>query len=403
VFASRQRASRLLLASATALGALALLALGMFLGGHPGWMPSTLRGAFEEHTQGTFMQGVLDDVSSQYYRPVSLSRLVNAGLSGAVASLDDPYSHYYSPSTYSSFQNITNPQDDGIGVEVLPNPRGLEIAEAFPNSPAARAGLGYGDVITAVGGVRLAGRSEQFDSGLIRGRPGTKVTLTVLQHGRLRVLTLRRASVTVPVASSKLLRYHGRRIGYLLFTQFTQGSGDQLRAQVRRMLAEGAQGLILDLRGNGGGLLAQAINVASIFIPDGTIVSTRGRAVGDQVYMAQGNAIAPHIPLVVLVNRGTASSAEIVTGALKDRGRALVVGTNTYGKGVFQEVQTLSNGGALDITVGEYYTPNGQNLGAGGVREGRGISPNVYVAEPAHAQGDRQLAVAERELAAEIR
>lgn len=380
-----------------------MLALGIFLGGHPGWMPSGLRDAFEQRTPATFMQSVLDEVSNDYYRPVRLNSLVNAGLSGAVASLDDPYSHYYSPSSYSSFENITNPQDDGIGVEVLPNPRGLEIAEAFPNSPAARAGLGYGDVITAVGGTALAGRSEAFASKLIRGRPGSKVTLTVLARGRRRVMTLRRASVTVPVASSKLLHYGGKRIGYLLFTQFTQGSGDQLRAQVRKMLSEGAQGLILDLRGNGGGLLAQAINVASIFLPDGTVVSTRGRAVGDQVYMAQGNAIAPRIPLVVLVNRGTASSAEIVTGALKDRGRARVVGTNTFGKGVFQEVQTLSNGGALDITVGEYYTPNGQNLGAGGVREGRGITPNVYVTQPAHGGADRQLAAAQRVLAAEIR
>jgi carboxyl-terminal processing protease len=393
----------MLLAATGTLAVLALLALGMFLGGHPGWMPSALRGAFVQRTPGTFMQAVLDDVSREYYRPVAVNRLVNAGLSGAVASLDDPYSHYYSPSTYASFENITNPQDDGIGVEVLPNPKGLEVAEAFPDSPAARAGLRYGDLIVAVGGTSLAGRSEAFASKLIRGRPGSRVTLTVLENGHRRVLTLERASVTVPVASSKLLSYHGRRIGYLLFTQFTQGSGEQLRAQVRRMLHDGAQGLILDLRDNGGGLLAQAINVASIFIPDGTIVSTRGRAVGDQAYIAQGNAIAPHIPLVVLVNRGTASSAEIVTGALKDRGRALVVGTNTYGKGVFQEVQTLSNGGALDITVGEYFTPNGQNLGAGGVKEGPGISPNVYVAEPTHARADRQLAVAERTLAAEIR
>jgi carboxyl-terminal processing protease len=387
----------------SAVALLAVLALGIFLGGHPGWMPSGLRDAFEQRTPGSFMQSVLDQVSNDYYRPVRLNKLVNSGLSGAVASLDDPYSHYYSPSTYSSFQNITNPQDDGIGVEVLPNPHGLEVAEAFPGSPAARAGLRYGDVITAVGATSLAGRSEAFASQLIRGRPGTKVRLTVLQNGHREVLTLERASVTVPVASSKLLHYHGKRIGYLLFSQFTEDSGDQLRAQVREMQRQGAQGLILDLRDNGGGLLAQAINVASIFIPDGTIVSTRGRAVGEQVYMAQGNAIAPHIPLVVLVNRGTASSAEIVTGALKDHRRALVVGTNTFGKGVFQEVQTLSNGGALDITVGEYFTPNGENLGAGGVKEGRGITPNVYAAEPAHGRGDHQLAVAQRVLAAEIR
>ncbi len=345
---------------------------------------------------------MLDLVARDYYREVNISKLVNAGLSGAVASLDDPYSHYYSPATYRSFQQLTNPRDEGIGVEVVPDPKGLEIAAVFPGSPAARAGLTHGDVIIAVGSVSLAGRSAEFAARLIRGRPGTKVTLTVLEGSRRRVLSLRRADVTVPVASSRLLRYRGRRIGYLQFTQFSQGSGDQLRAQVRRVLGEGAQGLILDLRDNGGGYLSQAINVASIFIPRGTIVTTRGRAVGTQVYTAQGNAIAPKLPLVVLVNRDTASSAEIVTAALKDRGRAKIVGTNTFGKGVFQEVQNLPGGAALELTVGEYFTPSGRNLGAGGVKEGRGVSPNVYVAEPPHSTVDRQLQVAERVLAAEI-
>ena len=144
------------------------------------------------------------------------------------------------------------------------------------------------------------------------------------------------------------------------------------------MLHAGAQALILDLRGNGGGLLDEAVKVASIFIPDGTIVSTDGRSQPRQVYVAKGDAIAPRIPMVVLVDRGTASAAEIVTGALKDRGRAKVVGTHTYGKGVFQEIETLPNGGALDITVGEYFTPSGRNLGGGGVREGAGIPPDVY-------------------------
>jgi len=384
------------------LAALALLALGVWLGGHPSWMPGGLRHAFVQRSEGGYMQRVLDLVARDYYREVNISKLVNAGLSGAVASLDDPYSHYYSPATYRSFQQLTNPRDEGIGVEVVPDPKGLEIAAVFPGSPAARAGLTHGDVIIAVGSVSLAGRSAEFAARLIRGRPGTKVTLTVLEGSRRRVLSLRRADVTVPVASSRLLRYRGRRIGYLQFTQFSQGSGDQLRAQVRRVLGEGAQGLILDLRDNGGGYLSQAINVASIFIPRGTIVTTRGRAVGTQVYTAQGNAIAPKLPLVVLVNRDTASSAEIVTAALKDRGRAKIVGTNTFGKGVFQEVQNLPGGAALELTVGEYFTPSGRNLGAGGVKEGRGVSPNVYVAEPPHSTVDRQLQVAERVLAAEI-
>ncbi len=189
----------------------------------------------------------------------------------------------------------------------------------------------------------------------------------------------------------------------MTLTSFTQGAGAELRANVNKALHAGARGLILDLRENGGGLLDEGVNVASIFIPDGTIVSTDGRSQPRQVYTAKGNAISTSIPLVVLVDRGTASAAEIVTGALQDRGRATVVGTHTYGKGVFQEIEPLPNGGALDITVGEYFTPDGHNLGGGGVREGAGIKPNVYAIDNPHTQPDEALQVAERTVSAKLR
>jgi carboxyl-terminal processing protease len=214
---------------------------------------------------------------------------------------------------------------------------------------------------------------------------------------------MKRANIVVPVASGRMIFYHGVKIGYVQLTSFTDGAGSELRAQVGRLLRAGARGLILDLRENGGGLLDQAVAVASIFIPDGTIVSTDGRSQPRQVYLAKGGAIAVHQPMAVLVDHGTASAAEIVTAALKDRHRALVVGTRTYGKGVFQEIEPLPNGGALDITVGEYFTPSGRNLGGGGVREGAGISPDVYAASNPRATTDTQLGVAERTVAAQVR
>jgi carboxyl-terminal processing protease len=320
-----------------------------------------------------------------------------------VASLDDPYSRYYSPSAYRSFLNEPNPHLSGIGIDVLPDPHGLRVVDVFPGSPAARAGLAHGDLIVKVGTTPLAGHSATFASSLIKGPPGTDVVLTVLRDGKSQVVTIRRANLVVPVASEYITRYHGVKIGYLQLTAFTEGAGAQLRADVQRALSGGAQALILDLRENGGGLLTEAVNVGSIFIPNGTIVTTSGRSQPRQVYLAQGNALAPKIPMVVLVDRDTASAAEIVTGALKDRGRAKVVGTHTYGKGVFQEIQPLPNGGALDITVGEYFTPNGQNLGGGGVREGAGIAPDVYASDNPAAPGDQALGVAERVVAAEVR
>jgi carboxyl-terminal processing protease len=388
------------------------LVVGLWFGGHPSWLPSPLRSVFVSQTASERqVQTVLSMISKEYYRPVNTQKLVNAGLQSAVASLGDPYSHYYPPQEYRSFLQETNPQVSGIGVAVntVPTARGLEIVEVYPGSPAARAGLVHGDVVTAVGSTKLAGRSVQQDSNMIRGRAGTKVILTVLHHGHERQITVTRADVVVPVAASRMLDFHGLRLGYLEFSQFSQGSANELRAQLQRVLRRGAQGLILDLRANPGGLLEEAIRVASLFIPDGTIVTTRGRSQPTVVYTALGHALAPRLPLVVIVDRGTASSAEIVTGALKDRGRATIVGTRTYGKGVFQEIQNLPGGGALDITVGEYFTPNGQNLGAPGVAqghsvaEGRGIVPNVFVYDNPQDPGTKALAAAERVLAAKIR
>ena len=146
------------------------------------------------------------------------------------------------------------------------------------------------------------------------------------------------------------------------------------------MLHEGARGIVFDLRDNGGGLVAEAQLIASVFIPHGVIVTTRGRVQPTQTLYAVGGAISPQIPMVVLVDSNTASSSEIVTAALQDHHRATVVGTHTFGKGVFQEEMPLSNGGALDITVGEYYTPDGRNLGGGGIKQGAGVEPEVKVA-----------------------
>jgi carboxyl-terminal processing protease len=384
---------------------LVALVVGIWLGGHPSWIPSSIRGAFVDESGAQIVDEELNVLARDYYRPVNRKQLLGKGMEAMVASLNDPYSHYYDPSAYRAFLDETNPHV-AVGIDVLPDPRGLRVVEVYPGYPAALAGLHNGDVIIRVGSTSLAGRSAQSGTNLIRGSAGTRVVLTVLRGKRTRVLTITRVNRVVPVASETIVSYHGVKIGDLGLTAFTDGSGAQLRANVNQALRQGARALILDLRENGGGLLEEAVNVASIFIPDGTIVSTAGRSQPRQVYLAKGGAIATKIPMVVLVNRDTASSAEIVTGALKDRGRALVVGTRTYGKGVFQEIEPLSNGGALDITVGEYFTPNGQNLGAADgaasateVRQGAGIQPNVYASDsnPSHA-----LQVAERVVAARV-
>ncbi|MGB9185859.1 MAG: S41 family peptidase [Solirubrobacteraceae bacterium] len=380
------------------------LVIGLWFGGHPSWLPSPLQSVFvSQSSEEQLLNDVYGLLQRDYYRPVTRTALVNQGLAGAVASLGDPYSHYFSPADYRSFQNQSNPHLSGVGIDVVTEPQGLRVVDVFQGSPAAKAGLGHGDLISRVGSTSLAGRSSSFSASLIKGRPGTRVTLTVKSGNRSRVVSLVRADITIPVASGHVAAYRGRKLGVVQLTSFTAGSGSELRAQVDKVLKAGAQGLILDLRENGGGLLQEGVNVASIFIPDGTIVTTDGRSQPRQVYMAKGGAISTKIPLVVLVDHGTASAAEIVTGALQDRKRALVVGAHTYGKGVFQEIQPLPNGGALDFTVGEYFTPSGRNLGGGGVRRGAGISPNIYANTGLRAKTDTALRVAERIVAAELK
>jgi carboxyl-terminal processing protease len=390
--------------AALVLAAVVVLAVGLWFGGHPSWLPGPLRSAFtSQSSSDKLVNQVFGLLSKDYYRKINRSDLVNKGLAAAVASLGDPYSHYYNPTDYHSFQNETDPHLTGIGIDIEAKPRGLLVQDVFAGSPAAKAGLTSGDLITHAGTTSLANRSSKFSSSLIKGRAGTAVMLTVQRGSRRRTVRVVRANVTVPVAGGKILDYKGSKLGYVDLTSFAQGSGDEVRAQVDRVRRQGARALILDLRENGGGLLEEGVNVASIFIPDGTIVSTDGRSQPRQVYMAKGNAIPTSIPLVVLVDHNTASAAEIVTGALQDRGRAKVVGTRTYGKGVFQEIEPLSNGGALDFTIGEYFTPSGHNLGGGGVRRGAGIAPNVYAVTLPHAHTDTGLTAAEKTVAAELR
>lgn len=401
----KRRSPRTLPVLLGVLGALVVLCLGIYLGGHPSDLPGPVRDAFVGGDDTQLMREALDTVDRIYYRKVDRATLVNRGIEGAIASLNDQFSHYFDPRTYKAFEQVTNPSFSGIGVTVRPERGGgLTIESVIRGTPAAAAGLRPGDRIVAVNGRSLSGRSSDYAIGLIKGQPGTKVTLTIVRDGRRTTQRVQRARVTEPVVAGRIVRRGGTAYGDVVFTSFTEGSAAQVHASVERLLRGGARGIVLDLRGNGGGLLNEAVDVASIFIPDGTIVSTDGRALARHVYTATGGAIPSSVPVVVLVDRGTASSAEIVTGALQDRHRAEVVGTNTYGKGVFQEIRELPNGGALDLTVGQYFLPSGRNLGGGGVREGRGIAPNVRASDdPATPRRDEALDAALRALAAEPR
>ena len=382
-----------------------LLAVGLWFGGHPEDLPGFLRNAFVANRQTQVVDEAIQRISSDYYRKIPTSKLSNASISGVVASLGDRFSHYLTPSEYHEFDEP--PHFTGIGVSVGPAHRGLLIAHVFDSSPAAHVGLKPGELIIAVNGRKLEGLSADAATALIKGLPGTDVSLEIetprSAHGRAARHTLKitRAVISEPVVASMTKTLRGIKLGVVALATFSPGAHGEVREGVEKELKAGARGIVFDLRSNGGGLVEEAQLIASIFIAKGTIVSTRGRTQPSQTLDATGDAIPAKIPVVVLVDSNTASAAEIVTAALQDHRRATVVGTHTFGKGVFQEEQGLSNGGALDITVGEYFTPNGRNLGGGGVKQGAGITPEVLVSKGVDTS--HGLNVALSTLAAKVR
>lgn len=384
---------------------LVVLAAGLWVGGHPAKMPEALRDVFVDESAGLTAEAT-ELIEDNYYRPVSQDKLINSSLQGMVRGLrrhySDRFSDYFSPEALARFNEEIEGHFSGIGLSVSGVKSGLRVERVFKGSPADAAGIAVGDTVVSVDGHSIAGLDSNAATDLIKGPEGSEVTVGVRDPGgrKTRQVRLTRAQISLPVVSSKIETVHGRKLGYARLATFSEGSSVALRRAVRRLQGQGAEGLVLDLRGNGGGLIREAITVASIFIAHGTIMSAVERGEGRRVYDAHGDAIAAHIPLVVLVDHGTASSAEIVTAALQDHGRAKVVGVRTHGKGVFQLTLPLSNGGALDISIGEFFTPDGRNLGPGG-GDGAGVAPNVDV--PESASKDEALSVAERTVAEEVK
>jgi len=374
-----------------------LLLVGVWLGGHSEYLPGFARDLLVDDEQGRLYDEALDQIADNFYRPVDRDHVLDESLAGAVKSLDDRFSAYFDPKAYSEFNEATNGEFEGVGMTVAEAERGLRVVTVFDGSPAMAAGIHPGDVITEVDGESLQGQTAEQATSRIKGEAGTKVRLTVVTGSRPpRTLALRRERVDVPVVESRMERSRGARIGHVRLFSFTSGAHGEVRDAVDDLLDKGADGIVLDLRDNGGGLLNEAVLVSSIFVDDGTIVSTRGRSRPRRVFEATGNAIDADIPVAVLVDRESASASEIVAGALQDRDRGEVVGTRTFGKGVFQEVRQLSNGGALDLTVGEYFTPKGRNLG------GKGIEPGVEARDDAATKDrDEALEVALKTVARE--
>lgn len=328
----------------------------------------------------------LEQIRSTAVDPPTEQALVRGALRGIVKVLkksDDPYALFYSPQGYRNFQELTTGKFSGIGVWVRPRSGRLEVVSVLPQTPARRAGLERGDVITRIDELPVSGMSPDEAVARIKGREGTSVDLTVDRGGDTLSYTITRASIDLPNLKAGLTP---ERFGYMRLFGFARHAGDQLRAQVRRFVQAGAKGMILDLRDNGGGLFSEGVDVASVFIENGEVVVYREKDSEDVVYEAEGDAFQD-VPLVVLVNSGTASASEIVAGALQDRGRAIIVGTRTYGKGSVQEIVPLLDSSALKLTTATYLTPSGHDI------NGSGIEPDVVVDASASIQRSRAIEI----------
>ncbi|MEA2374989.1 MAG: carboxyl-terminal processing protease [Thermoleophilaceae bacterium] len=368
---------------------IAALAAGLWLGGHPSDLPADIRSAFVEDDRGVRDQ-LIDQVQDNFVRKVSRQQLEQASLKGIVDSLHDQFSHYLTPTEAKLFKQSLSHGFEGVGMTINGEKTGLRVVMVFKGSPAQRAGIKKDDLIVAVNGGSIAGVPSSVSTGRIKGPAGTTVNLSVLSPGaaKPRVLRVKRERISVPIAIGRMIRHKGVPLAYVRLAAFDSGAHAAVADQLQPLLKKGAKGIVLDLRGNPGGLLEEGVLTASLFIENGPIVSTSGRTQPKHVFDAEGQAIAPTQPMVVLVDKGSASAAEIVTGALRDHNRATVVGEKTYGKGVFQNVLSLQNGGILDLTVGSYFLPKGSNLAH------KGIQPTVPARDLPKTRRDEALPIA---------
>ena len=358
----------LLIAGAVAIA----FVVGIVAGGQVGAIRNGVDDIFGNQSQDPTAQAI-NLIHDDYFHTVDDNDLENASIGSIIDHIKkrygDRFSHYFTPTEYDRFRQGSSLS--GVGIAVNEVARGLRVATVYKQTPARDAGIQSGEVITAVNGSPIAGKDVDTVTSQIRGPAGTKVTLTVASRdGTSRDVTLTRREVNIPQVVGHIETVNGVKLGYVRLAGFFPGAHGELRKEVENLYSQGAQGLVLDLRGNGGGLLTEAVLVSSIFVPNGTIVSTHGRTQSTKTFEAAGDPLPRH-PMVVLINGDTASASEIVTAALEQSGLATVVGTTSFGKGTFQEVMPLKNGGALDLTVGEYLTRNGTSI------NGTGITPQV--------------------------
>ena len=375
--------------------AVAIFVAGIMVGGHPqqtglSRLPAPIRDTLVSGSVGSLPDQVIDVLASRYRGSVDRQHLEQVAAAAAARSLGNRWTAYLTPAEYRELTRASEGRYTGIGIRVRAEPGGIGIREVFSGSPAEAAGLAKGDLIMSVGGIPVARRGREKSVLAIAGRTGTEVALGIRSPGRAeRTVKVTRGDVTVPLVEGRIVQGDGCKVAVVSLDRFDVGAGEAVKAEVERLMKQGATAVVLDLRGDPGGLVDEAVAVAGDFLrPGQTVVTIQGRTTPKEVRKADGDPIPADVPVTVLVDQNSASASEIVTGALKDNGRARVVGTPTFGKSEVQVTQPTTDGGAVKVTIAGYLTPKGLDIGR------RGITPDVRAVDDPRTERDEALDVA---------
>ena len=318
---------------------------------------------------------VLEKVQDEYVDEIDQAEVIDFAINGILQSLD-PYSAYMNPKIYEEMQTETSGEFGGLGIEVSMEGGVVKVISPIDDTPAARVGVKAGDYIVRINGEQVQGKTLMEAVNLMRGPVGSPIEITIRRKGlkKAKIFTIIREIIEIKSVISKLI---DNEIGYLRLRAFNENSSNQLKGEISKLEKNNKLvGYILDLRNNPGGLLSQAVRISDFFLDDGEIVSTRGRKSREnrKFFAKKGDRIKGK-PLIVLINNGSASAAEIVAGALQDQKRAVLLGEATYGKGSVQSIIPLRNKGAIRLTISKYYLPSGKSISE------VGVTPDIRVEE----------------------
>ena len=314
------------------------------------------------------LSGIKKIIDSKYIGDINENDLISGAIKGYVAGLKDPYTEYYTPDEMKEIESEVMGNFVGIGIYMTVNAEDNTIVVISPikDTPAEKAGILPGDIISKVDDVSYTGEQLTLAANKIKGEEGSSVKIEIIRNGETLNFEIKRESIKINHVKSEVLE---NNIGYISFYTFDEGSSDEFKTNLQDLKEKGIRSLIIDIRNNGGGIVDEALKIADYILDKGSVsLITVDKDQSEEISYSKNDPIIKDISIIVLTNEGTASASEILAGALKDNGKAKVVGTNTYGKGVIQQLMTLLDGSGLKITTNEYFTPNRNKINEIGIK-----------------------------------